>query len=149
MRGFARTACLVLALILFFTFVQAHPSNKARHEYRTPATVCDARDSSWDLTVANWVNASVDENLRTFRYGGIDTDGINYTGLQPGEDFSMELGRYFLGDWSCSFEDRCIAPTSCKVMIIPSRWAFFAMAALANINNDWCNLYVSIFLENF
>jgi len=50
---------------------------------RAAATTAPANcnDGSWDLTVANYNNASTDKNLAVWWAGGIDTDGITYPSM--------------------------------------------------------------------
>ena len=38
----------------------------------------DCADGTWQTSVANWNKFNVDENLKTWWFGGKDTDGITY-----------------------------------------------------------------------
>ncbi|KAI9760528.1 MAG: hypothetical protein M4579_001613 [Chaenotheca gracillima] len=111
-------------------------------------TIVNCDDGTWDLSVANYNRFKTDANLKSFWFGGRDTDGVTYPALSGKNQFlTKELARIFLptgSDLDCTLEAQsCEPPAQCTnygvrlksstTRSTPSHWAWFATHSIANI----------------
>ena len=117
--------------------------------------VCDGDEPLEDNPVS-WQGLGVDENLQIFLAGGIDNQGIPWTGLQNGT-LSAAIGAQMLNEegYSCSLEDPCTTQIGCERIgsysFLPFRepvlnldWVYPMVGAFQNINQQLSNQYKAI-----
>ena len=118
-------------------------------------------DSDYYATTAdNWNAAGTDTNLeKLWARTGADSQKIWWRGRAEGDKFSKFLGRTMSAteNFQCSLESRCHLDLDCTQtgsrkalalgtnrLVLQSRWGYFALTALANINDQLSNQYVAI-----
>ena len=119
------------------------------------ASVC-VRDRPLENDPASWQSFGVDENLQIFLAGGIDNQGIPWTGLQNGT-LSAAIGAQMLNEegYSCSLEDPCTTQIGCERIgsysflpfgqpVINLDWVYPVVEAFQNINQQLSNQYKAI-----
>ena len=132
-------------------------------EYLPQRSTCSGAD--WELTSENWDASKTDQGLQTFINGGSDimqyipsaSSGIWWPGLQENDTLANELGRQLLGrpDFQCTLEVPCKADLKCGDIgsrtalalqneILKSRWGFFVIASLLNLNQQMSNQWHAI-----
>lgn len=98
--------------------------------------------------------ADADYNLRTFKDGGVDVDGIRFSALSN-QSLSNKLRIDFLqaNSSDCTLETVCEAPQDCEqVGSTPDRrkprlisyWGMHALTAIANINQQLFNQFQAL-----
>ncbi|KAI9876348.1 MAG: hypothetical protein M1830_006697 [Pleopsidium flavum] len=121
---------------------------------------CGPQVPSWPLTTFNWNAAKTDENLRIWRKGGLDTEGTRWMPLTSTatQQFSNQLGVELLNTaaWNCSIETPCDADiidcqktgfypaTGSTAGFKQSKWGYFALDALVNVNARSSSVYQSL-----
>ena len=123
-----------------------------------------------DPNTLNWDQASADDNIRMIiNGGGVDDNGLFWLGQSGVGTFSQSLGKQFtrIPDYECSLEQPCNHELFCDEIgarstwnadnvdqakaglsgtsvYFKSRWGFFTLIALQNLNRQLTNQYVAI-----
>ena len=108
------------------------------------------------LDSSKWY-ASADEGIQTFIEGGCDPDGDWWQRYDRSQAYSEALGFQLLGirGFTCLLQNPCNAPLYCQNIgshlvfgvnrpIIPSRWGYFALSSIENINKQLSNQYLAL-----
>ena len=103
-----------------------------------------------------WQVFDVDANLQIFLAGGIDNQGIPWTGLQN-KTLSAAIGAQMLNEegYSCSLEDACTTQIGCERIgsysflpfgqpVLNLGWVYCMVEAFQNINQQLSNQYKAI-----
>ena len=103
-----------------------------------------------------WQEFGVDANLQIFLAGGIDNQGIPWTGLQ-GRTLSAAIGAQMLNEegYSCSLENTCRTQIGCETIgsysflpfnqsVLNLGWVYLVVGAFQNINQQLSNQYKAI-----
>ena len=103
-----------------------------------------------------WQMFDVDSNLQIFLAGGIDNQGIPWTGLQD-KTLSAAIGAQMLNEegYSCSLEDACTTQIGCERIgsysflpfgqpVLNLGWVYLVVEAFQNINQQLSNQYKAI-----
>ena len=119
------------------------------------ASVCDG-DAALGSDPSNWQDLGVDANLQIFLAGGIDNQGIPWTGLQN-RTLSAAIGAQMLNEegYSCSLEDTCTTQIGCERIgsysflpfgqpVLNLVWVYLVVEAFQNINQQLSNQYKAI-----
>ena len=118
-------------------------------------SIC-AGDAPLENDPLGWQDLGVDANLQIFLAGGIDDQGIPWTGLQD-ETLSAAIGAQMLNEegYSCSLEDPCTAQIGCERIgsysfllfgqpVLNIWWVYLVVKAFQNINQQLSNQYKAI-----
>ena len=112
--------------------------------------------STFVLSRANWIGRGVDYDLQRSLHGGADSAGFIFEAQRAGETFSQTLGRQLLNNpnYQCSLKQPCLPTLDCTQigswtaislghpnLVLPLPWAFLAMGAFRNINQQLLNQY--------
>ena len=104
----------------------------------------------------DWYAFGVDANLQIFLAGGIDNQGIPWTGLQT-RTLSTTIGAEMLNKegYSCSLENPCTTQIGCERIgsysflpfgqpVLNLAWVYLVVEAFQNINQQLSNQYKAI-----
>ena len=118
------------------------------------ASVCEGDGPLGDDS--KWQVFDVDANLQIFLAGGIDNQGIPWTGLQN-RTLSAAIGAQMLNeeDYICSLEDACTTQIGCERIgsysflpfgqpVLNLGWVYCVVEAFQNINQQLSNQYKAI-----
>ena len=108
------------------------------------------------ISSGTWRSVATDNNLRIFKDGGIDSDGLRIYAL-GNESLSSKLREDFLGanPINCTLETLCEAPQDCDQVgsrftatrgkpRFRSNWGYHALTAIANINQQLFNQFQAL-----
>ena len=124
--------------------------------FSQPTSLVCARDAPWESDPGSWQGFGVDANLQIFLAGGIDNQGIPWTGLQD-RTLSATIGAQMLNEegYSCSLEDACTTQIGCERIgsysflpfgqpVLNLGWVYLVVEAFQNINQQLSNQYKAI-----
>ncbi len=119
------------------------------------ASICEG-DAPLESDPTLWQEFGVDANLQIFLAGGIDNQGIPWTGLQN-RTLSAAIGAQMLNEegYSCSLEDTCTTQIGCDRIgsysflpfgqpVLNLGWVYLVVEAFQNINQQLSNQYKAI-----
>ena len=119
------------------------------------ASICEG-DAPLENDPTYWQEFGVDANLQIFLAGGIDNQGIPWTGLQN-RTLSAAIGEQMLNEegYRCSLEDTCTTQIGCERIgsysflpfgqpVLNLGWVYLVVGAFQNINQQLSNQYKAI-----
>lgn len=122
---------------------------------RLTTSICEG-DGPQNSDPIYWQEFGVDANLQIFFAGGIDNQGIPWTGLQN-RTLSAAIGAQMLNEegYSCSLEDTCTTQIGCERIgsysflpfgqpVLNLGWVYLVVEAFQNINQQLSNQYKAI-----